>query len=132
MMKRGKKISGAGRGLTIVESMMLLVTMSIIAVAAGVGLQAVAKVPGQTDDMLAVNAAVIDRMERMRAEPWATMGTKATALTNTSPGISINNKYYPCTVTKTDIDPDGSGATDFRMISVTIGSQTMSVYACSP
>jgi len=111
---------------------MLMVTMSIICVAAAVGLQAVAKVPGQTDDVLAVNAAVIDRMERMRAEPWAGMAAKATALSNASPGISINNKNYPCTVTQTDIDPDGSGATDFRMITVTIGSQSMSVYETQP
>src|ERR1041384_7997173 len=82
------------RGLTMIEAMLLLVTISIVAVAAGVGLQAVAKVPAQTDDILSINSEIIDRIEQMKATAWANMSAKATTLTNTSPGIQINNKYY--------------------------------------
>src|SRR4051812_35076641 len=89
----------ARRGLTMIEAMLLLVVMSIVAVGAGVGLQAVAKVPAQTDEILAINSEVIDRMEQMKATAWASMSAKATTLTNTTPGIQINNKYYSCTVT---------------------------------
>jgi hypothetical protein len=70
----------------------------------------------------------------MRAEPWATMATKAATLTNTSPGILISNKYYPCTVTVTDTNADSvAGAeTDFRTLTVTIGTQTLSTYVTQP
>ena len=50
------------RGLTLVEAILLLVIVSIVAVAAGVGLQAVVKVPGKTDDMMAINSVLVKGM----------------------------------------------------------------------
>jgi Tfp pilus assembly major pilin PilA len=118
------------RGFTLIEAMVLLVIVSIIAVAAGVGLQAVAKVPIQTDAILAIDNEIVNRLEQMRAEPWATMSTKATSLTNASPGVSINSKFYSCTVAVVDADADGDGSidADYRKITVTIGAQSMISY----
>jgi Tfp pilus assembly major pilin PilA len=122
------------RGFTLIEAMVLLVIVSIIAVAAGVGLQAVAKVPTQTDAILAIDNEIVNRLEQMRAEPWATMSTKATSLTNASPGVSINSKFYSCTVAVVDADADGDGSTDadYRKITVTIGAQSMISYVTNP
>jgi Tfp pilus assembly major pilin PilA len=122
------------RGFTLIEAMVLLVIVSIIAVAAGVGLQAVAKVPIQTDAILAIDNEIVNRLEQMRAEPWATMSTKATSLTNASPGVSINSKFYSCTVAVVDADADGDGSTDadYRKITVTIGAQSMISYVTNP
>ena len=55
------------RGLTLIEGMLLLTIISIVAVAAGVGLQAVAKVPGITDGIMAVNGVAVSVMEQTRA-----------------------------------------------------------------
>src|SRR4051812_16312901 len=114
------------RGLTLIEAILLVLVMSIVSLGASIGLQSVAKVPTQADLPLALNAAALDRMEQMRATPWAGLAAKATALTNTSPGILINGKYYSCTVTATAADADGGGNdADFMQITVTVGGKTL-------
>jgi len=124
------------RGLTLIEAMLLVVILSIVAVAAGVGLQAVAKVPAQTDRALAINNALVDTLEQWRAKPWASM---VTPLPDT---VIINSKPYTRTITIEDADPTATNdpatftpanvKTDFRRITVTINGQTMRVYVTMP
>jgi type II secretory pathway pseudopilin PulG len=119
-----------GRGLTLLESLILLVVLSIVALAAGVGLQAVTKVPAQTDDQMVINSQLVSCLEQVRGEPWNTMADKATKL---SAPVTVGSKVYPCTVTVAQADADGGGNDpDFRIITATIGSQSMSVYATEP
>jgi prepilin-type N-terminal cleavage/methylation domain-containing protein len=130
-----RRLSGPGRprraGLTLLECMIVLVVMSIVAVAAGVGLQGVAKVPTQTDDRMVINFKLIDCLEQMRCEPWATMASKAASL---STNVTVGSKVYPrvVTVANDDADGDGNADSDFRKITATIGSESMSVYETLP
>src|SRR4051812_4784975 len=92
------------RGFTLVEAIVLLVIVSIVSVAAGVGLQAVAKVPTATDEIMAINNAAVDSMERWKAKSWATMNPSSPfsspySLTNT---VTINGKSYSRTVNVAD------------------------------
>jgi hypothetical protein len=130
-----RRLSGPGRprhaGLTLLECMILLVVMSIVAVGAGVGIQSVAKVPTQADERLVINSKLVGCLEQLRAEPWALMTTKAATLSATP--VTVGNKTYSCNVTVAPADPDGNGAPgDFRILTATIGTQTLSVYATQP
>jgi hypothetical protein len=113
--------------------MILLVVLSIIVLGAGVGLQTIAKVPAGAEDILGLNAEAVSRMEQMRATPWAGMAAKAAELTNTAPGLLINNKRYPCTVTVADAAPENAAVeADYRRIKVTVGSQSFTVFVTHP
>ena len=98
---------------------------------AGIGLQAVAKTPTQTDEQLAINAECVSRMEQMRATAFASLGAKATAL---SGNVAINGKTYACTVkaSAADADGDGNNETDFDVITVSIGPRTLTCYVVQP
>jgi type II secretory pathway pseudopilin PulG len=88
------------RGLNLIEAMILLLVVSIVAVATGVGLQAVAKVPQITDDIMAVNNVLTNVTEQVRGNviaSWPTT-TYSTGLivngTSYSPSVTINNTAY--------------------------------------
>ena len=124
------------RAFTLLESIFLMTILSIVSLGAGVSLSALAKVPTQNDTILAINGKVIDCMEQMRstaASNFSGLVAEATSLTNTNPGVLINGKYYSCSVTAAQANPDGSGnKTDFYQVTVTIGSQSMSTYVVQP
>jgi type II secretory pathway pseudopilin PulG len=71
------------RGLTLVEALLLLVIVSIVAVAAGVGLQAVVKVPSKTDDTMAINNVLVSALEQMKAQLTSSPGWPSTTSTTT-------------------------------------------------
>jgi len=136
------------RGLTLVEAMVLLVILSIVAVAAGVGLQAVVKVPAATDSTMAVDSVLVSVQEQTRANlirnwPASTWGgsnyafivngtsysptagitlgsTFTTPITGSSPApITVNNKTYQISVMVTTADPGvGSAQADFIRVTV--------------
>jgi type II secretory pathway pseudopilin PulG len=117
------------RGLTLIEAMLLLVIMSIIAVSAGIGLQAVAKVPAKTDEMMAINNALVSTLEQWKANPTTTIPTAPDTVT-------INGKTYTRVITVEYADPTSgtdpatfsTTKTDYYRISVTINGQTMRCY----
>jgi type II secretory pathway pseudopilin PulG len=146
-----RRDAGATRhGLTLIEALLLLTIVSVVAVAAGVGLQAVAKVPAATDSIMAVNSLVVNVMEQTRANlirnwpttTWGganytflangvsympTAGTSlgggyATPITGSSPApITIDNKTYQVTLILATADPGmGSAAPDFMQVSVVV------------
>ena len=119
-----------GRGFTLIEAIVLLVILSIVAVSAGVGLQAVAKVPEGTDKMLAINNAVVDTMEQWKAKAWASQVSQ-------SDTVTINGVSYARTITVANADPADpeNGANtqaDFHRITVQIGSTSMRSYVINP
>jgi type II secretory pathway pseudopilin PulG len=134
-------------GFTLIEAMLLLVILSIIAVAAGVGLQAVAKVPARTDDMMAANSVMVSAMEQVRAGlfaswPAATYSTPVTINSTSYPvsltinnasgystptsgslpaPIALNGMPYVLNIAMSTADPGvGSAQTDFMQVTVAI------------
>lgn len=61
------------RGLSLVESLMLVVVLAIISSGAGQVLQAVTKVPKQTDSTLLEETKVVSKMEQMRSVSFANL-----------------------------------------------------------
>src|SRR3954467_13233961 len=90
-------------GLTLVEAILLLVIVSIVAVAAGVGLQSVVKVPAKTDEMMAINNTLVSVMEQMKAKlltTWPSTSASTTYTitlpnTNDSTGSTTYSLSYP-------------------------------------
>ena len=118
-------------GFTLIEAIILVVIVGIVGVGAGVGLQAVAKTPTQTNQVLAANAECVNRMEQMRSTDFASLSTRASAL---SGNVTINGTTYTSNVTVANADADGDGTveTDYACITVTIGSQTLTCYVMQP
>jgi len=95
----GKRLRRAG--LTLIECMILVTVISIISVAAGVGMQSVVKIPAQTDSIMAVNSVLVSVMEQAEAsldKSWPASTTfTPTILVGASsyaPTITINNTAY--------------------------------------
>jgi prepilin-type N-terminal cleavage/methylation domain-containing protein len=125
------------RGFTLVEAMVLMVILSIVAVAAGVGLQAVAKVPTAVDQKMAINNAVVDYLEQWKAKSWATMNPSAPANYSVTDTVTVNGKSYSRTVLVENADPaspesGGTASLDFRRITVTVDATTMRCYVTKP
>jgi type II secretory pathway pseudopilin PulG len=146
MMRRYR----SGRGLTLVEAVLLLTIVSAVAVGAGIGLQAVAKVPAVTESTMAVNAVAVNVLEQARANlvrnwPTDTWGganhgllingasytpSAGTALgsgystpiagSNPSP-VMVNNRMYQLTLTLAPADPGvGTAQADFMQVTVVV------------
>jgi type II secretory pathway pseudopilin PulG len=85
------------RGLTLIEAMLLLVIVSIVAVAAGVGMQAVAKVPAATDETMSINSTLVNVMEQVRGN----------LLRNWS-SSNFNGSNYALSINGTSYTPAGT------------------------
>ena len=122
--------SGQSRGaFTLIEAMILLVVLSIVSVGAGVALQGLAQGPKGTDFQLAVNTAIISKMEEVRALPFTSM-TVGTSLSDTT---SINGTSYARTVTIALADPTGGGnQSDFKQITVAVNGQSLVTLVAQP
>src|SRR4051812_2134780 len=92
-------------GLTLVEAMLLLTIVSIIAVAAGVGLQAVVKVPAKTDETMAVNNMLVSVMEQTKAN-----------LQKSWPSANFNTSSYAFTVGSTTYTPSAGTIGSYNAI----------------
>jgi hypothetical protein len=128
--------------------MFLLLVVSIVAVAAGVGLQAVAKVPAITDEMMAVNNLLVNATEQTRAgllAAWPTTTFNSSlqiggssystsipinnaahnygappSYTVVTSSLRINNKTYRLSLAVDQADPAGGSSykTDYYRIIV--------------
>ena len=134
------------RGLTLVEAVLLLVIVSIVAVAAGVGLQAVAKVPGETDDTMGMENVMVNVVEQTKAtlqKSWPsgnpvtfsssllvngvsygpttiTVNTTATSSpTTVTTTLSINNRPYAMSLAVDKADPAGGTSYQADFLQVT-------------
>lgn len=115
-------------GFSLLEAVILVTIMSIVAVAAGVGLQSIVRIPKAADNVLAINRQLASDMEQLKAGGWAGL---TVGVTNNN--VTINGTSYARTITIAQANPDGSGnKTDFEQVTVTIGNQSVSTYVTQP
>ena len=113
-------------GFTLIEAMVLLVVLSIIAVAASVGLAAVCRAPYVDETQLGISNELVDKLEQLK-------GTAFASLASGSDTTTVNGKSYTRTWTVTNANPDGSGnKMDFDQVSVTINNQTLTTWITQP
>jgi type II secretory pathway pseudopilin PulG len=140
--------SRSPQALTLIEALLLMVVISIVAVGAGIGLQAVAKVPAAADSTMAVNSVLVSVVEQTRANlirnwpatTWggsnyafiangasytpatgtALGGSYSTPLSGAAPApVQINGKAYQLILTLAKADPGiGSVQPDFMQLTV--------------
>jgi type II secretory pathway pseudopilin PulG len=120
----------APRAFTLIEAMILVTILGIVGLGAGIGLQSTIHTPKAVDNILAVNAAIVSAMEQMRANAISNFS----GLAGYSDTVTINSVTYNRTVTVAALTaPDGSGATtDYKQITVQIGSQSMVCIVTQP
>lgn len=106
-------------GFTLLEAIIMTTILSIVAVAASVGLQSLVKVPKQNDNQLVISNQLVDRMEQLRGTPFA----------NLASGSAGNISW-----TVTTVDPTGGGSpkADFKQITVTQSGRSISCYVTQP
>jgi prepilin-type N-terminal cleavage/methylation domain-containing protein len=113
-------------GFTLIEAMVVLVILSIISVAASVGLAGICRGPYADETQLAISNALVDKMETLK-------GTAYASLASGSDTVTLNGKSYTRTWTVANANPNGSGnQTSFDQVSVTIGSQTITTWISQP
>jgi type II secretory pathway pseudopilin PulG len=115
----GQSLRGR-RGLTMIEAMILMVIMSAIAVATGIALQSLVRVPTMNNRTLVISNLLIDKIEQLKALGFTTLATTA----NGSDQQTIDNITYTRTWTLTT-NPGSAYDSNFIQISVSIGNQTI-------
>jgi type II secretory pathway pseudopilin PulG len=134
---RSHSLRTAAPAFTLVEAMVLLVIMSIVAVAAAVGLQSAVHVPEITDRTLAISSELNSEMEYWRSlafgtSPWPSSLPSST--TDTVPlSIGGQNLTYSRTTNIQNWDPNNLAANttpqpDFVRIQITINGQTLTCF----
>ena len=118
------------RGFTLIEAMFLMTIMSVVALAAGVSLQSLARVPQRNDDQLAIANALVDKIEQLRGTAFPSL-TVGSSLSDT---VTLNNVLYTRSVNIALVDATGGSSpdADFKQITVTINNRTLSCYVVQP
>ena len=120
-------------GFTMIEAMILMTILSIVAVAAAVGLQSTVRGPEVMNDSLAIDRAIatqIDLLKQTATTTWNSLSSSAGTST-----VTVNGKTYTQTITITaQAYPDGTAGTapDFSKITIQIGNQSMITYVSQP
>jgi prepilin-type N-terminal cleavage/methylation domain-containing protein len=121
--------SSRRRGFTLIEAMMLMTILSIVALAAGVSLQSLTRVPQKNDDQLKIANALIDKMEQLRGTAFASL-----TVGSSSDTVTISNTPYTrsWTIALADANGDGTNDSDFKQITVTVNSRSLMCYVVQP
>jgi type II secretory pathway pseudopilin PulG len=99
------------RGISLLESLMLVVILSIVAVGAGQSLQAVTKVPRQTDVSLTEENALVSKLEEIKSASFDDLAV-GTAIAPYSDGtVSVDVAYA---------DPAGGATANMNWKQVTV------------
>lgn len=136
----GRQLTKRNRGLTLIESLLMLFVLSIIGLATGVGLQAATRVPPANDRMLVVDAKLNSDMDYWLSLAW--QSTKPAAWPTTFPytrndtvSLQIGGKAVTLNRTTTihqwdptNISGNTSPKTDFFRVVVTIDQQSLTFY----
>ena len=77
------------RGLSLIESLMLVVILAIVAAGAGQSLLAITKIPAQADATLVDETALVSKLELMRAANFDSL-TVGTAITPFSDAVLVD------------------------------------------
>jgi prepilin-type N-terminal cleavage/methylation domain-containing protein len=94
-MSRGRR-----RGLTLIESMLAMVILSIVGVGAGVGLQSSVGASSAVEDKLWASAQLSAKVESLRDTAYASLLSGAT-----TSDVDRNGATYTITWTVLEIDP---------------------------
>jgi len=129
------------RGFTLIESLVIIVILSIVGVGVGVGLQSSTKLPEATDRALALSAELNSELEAWKAVAW-TSSTWPTILPyskNDTVTINVDSQAitYPRTISIAKWDPNNlstntSPQTNFVQVSVTVNGETLLCYLTNP
>ena len=117
----------APRAVSLIESMVLMVVMSIVVLGTGISLQSLTKVPTANNRVLVISNLLIDKMEKLRALDFPTLA----ATSNASDTVTIDNVTYTRSWTIT-ANPGSSYDANFLQVTVTIGSQSLTSAVCKP
>jgi Tfp pilus assembly protein PilV len=114
------------RGFTLMEAMLALVTLTIIGVGAGVGLQSLAKVSSGVEDRLWISSQLISEVEQLRGTPYASLVSGST-----TSDADRDGKTYPINYAVREIDPNnptntlaGSGLKEVT-VTITLSSSPL-------
>jgi type II secretory pathway pseudopilin PulG len=119
------------RALTLIECIVLMVVLSIVSVAAGVGLQSVSKSPAGVENKLWTSEQIASKLESLRDTAYGGLTSGSAASDPDYKGVT-----YTMTWTVTEIDPDyptntppvtqaGSG---FKQVVVSMNGQSMTTW----
>ena len=129
------------RAFTLIEVMFLMVILSIVAIAAAVGLQSSARLPEATDRVLAVSSELNSEIDSWRSvafgsSPWP--ASLPYSLTDTVT-LNIGGQAVTCNRTTsiqnwdpTNISTNSSPQSDFVRVQVTINGQTLTCFLNKP
>jgi hypothetical protein len=102
----------ARRGLSLLETLMLVTILGIVGAGSGLALQTVAKTPSQTDTALTAEATLVSKMEQMKSVSFdnLTIGDGISPYSTSTIRVSV--AYW---------DPTGgnSPSTNFKRVTVT-------------
>ena len=117
-------------GVSLLESMILVVIVGIVSLGFGISLQSSARVPGAVDQRLAIHTRLVEKIEDLSSQNFATLA----ANTGLSDTVTIGNKSYARTVTVATFDANnkGSGEPDILEITVTIDGQFLKTRVIQP
>ncbi len=115
------------RAVTLIESMILMVIMSVIVLGTGISFQSLVDVPTSNNRALTITNLLVDKMERLKALGF----TALSATANGSDSPVIDNITYSRSWTIT-LNPGSAYDANFVQFSVTIGGQTVTSAMCKP
>jgi hypothetical protein len=118
------------KGVTLMESMLLVVIMGIVSLGFGIALQSSARIPEGVDQRLAIHTFLVEKMEDLASLDFATINANS-GLSDT---VSVNGQTLNRVVTVTAKDADGINGVDndFLEVTVTIGSQYLKTRVTQP
>jgi hypothetical protein len=143
MHHAGRRLRRAGvrPALTLIEAILLLTTMSVVAVGVAVGFQATADVPPQSDQSGAISIELASEMDYWRAVAWGGSPWPGSlpSTVNDTVTLGIGGRSVTCnrvtTIQRWDpsnIAGNSSPQSDFVRVQITINSQALTAYLTNP
>ncbi|GEM_PF-6248755 len=136
------RITARHSAFTLIEAVVMMVIVSLVAVAVGVGLQSTARMPEATDRSLAVWAELNSELDNWHAAAWSVSPWPGALPYNPTPDtvtIKVGGQNIVCsrTITVQNWDPNNltsnaSPQSDFARVQITINGQTGSFFTCKP
>ena len=114
------------RGISLLESLMLVTILGIISAGAGQVLIAIGKIPGQTETTLKDETSMVSKLEQIRATDYdsLTIGTAVSPFSDG--GVSVDIAY-------TDPHGGSSPSTNWKQITVRLANgRQLVALVCKP
>ncbi len=120
----------APRGVTLLESMILVIIVGIVSLGFGISLQSSARLSSAVDQRLDIHTRLVEKMEDLMSLDYVTLSANS-GLSDT---VSIHGVTCNRTVTVATKDADGSGTADadFLEVTVTINGQSLVARVTQP